>query len=104
MTRRGHKNGFEGAEIEGREVAFCWGLWVVFLPAGVDDGAGHLHKDDALANDGAEGEGEGPASMVMVVVVEVVMVMVMMMATLMKPLIAINKQQPQRVCTHQLFI
>jgi hypothetical protein len=42
--------------------------------------------------------------MVMVVVVEVVMVMVMMMATLMKPLIAINKQQPQRVCTHQLFI
>jgi hypothetical protein len=81
-------------------------LWVVFLPAGVDDGAGHLHKDDALANDGAEGEGEGPASKVMVVevVVEVVMVMVMMMATLMKPLIAINKQQPQRVCTHQLFI
>jgi hypothetical protein len=104
VTRRGHKNGFEGAEIEGREVAFCWGLWVVFLPAGVDDGAGHLHKDDALANDGAEGEGEGPASMVMVVVVEVVMVMVMMMATLMKPLIVINKQQPQRVCTHQLFI
>ena len=60
----------------------------------MDDGAGHLREDDALAKDGAEGESEGPVSMVMVVVV-VVVVAVVVVRRCYPPVVYIQ-QKPRR--------